>query len=264
MVHDIAALYASVSRRVCRVPPVALSDFTLASREELLLEENSVRRDRRLPPRSAAQGPSRDWSYLLSERQRRVAGSLKAQWQRKHHRDAGKDPECVFPLNGSLERARVATTHGVLPTLTTKNCRRLWLPARRRWLLHRELAATMGFPVYSEMARAAKVEEDVFTSPPGCRSWMIGNCMHVANAGCVLAVAMAATGVRCLKPKDLTSVKSPEPPPPTPLSGPQKEYASLRFPTSRPVICFSGGTGPLKLNLRRPTPTPQIYPRLNP
>ncbi len=81
----------------------------------------------------------------------------------------------------------------MLPTITRTNASLFWMPARRRWLLRCELAAAMGFPVYSQLARSGRVAEDKCTSLPGDRSSMIGNAMHLACVGGVFAVALAVT-----------------------------------------------------------------------
>lgn len=192
VVHDIPELYATVSRAVGEPGSATVADMALATRQELHDEENLQRVRDGLRPISKL---SRDWSYLLSPAQRRLVQTLRAQWQTKHHRNPDEDLECVWDLSKSPSRSRCSATRGVLPTITRKTVR-FWLPARKRWLLRRELAAAMGYPVYSQLARAGVVAEDSATSPPGDRSSMIGNAMHVASVGCVLAVALAATAPR--------------------------------------------------------------------
>ena len=102
----------------------------------------------------------------------------------------------MLVLSKSKRWSGSAPRRGVLPTITRSNARKMWLPSQGRWLLHRELAAAMGFPVCPDLAHVAEVAEDQITSPPGCRSSMIGSTMHVANVGCVIAVALAATCLR--------------------------------------------------------------------
>ena len=192
VVHDIPELYARVSRAEGEPGGASVADMALATRQELHDEENLQRVQAGLRPISKL---SRNWSYLLSPSQRRLVQSLRAQWWSKHHTNPDKDLECVWDLSKSPSRSSCSATRGVLPTIT-RNCHRFWLPARRRWLLRRELAAAMGYPVYPQLARAGRVAEDSCTSPPGDRSTMIGNAMHVASVGCVLAVALAATAPR--------------------------------------------------------------------
>ena len=54
-------------------------------------------------------------------------------------------------------------------------------------MTRREKAACMGFPVYDDLARKARVPLDVSTVK--C-SAAIGNAMHVANIGTVLLATM--------------------------------------------------------------------------
>merc|ERR1712026_389861 len=66
-------------------------------------------------------------------------------------------------------------------------CTRLWSPHRRRWLTHPERAAAMGFPVYQDLAEAARVPLDHAALQAPASS--LGNAMHMANVGVVVAVA---------------------------------------------------------------------------
>ena len=79
---------------------------------------------------------------------------------------------------------------GVLPTFRSSSSL-VWSPARKRWLTFRERAACMGYPVYPDLSASAMVELDTATLE-GPR-YAIGNAMHVANVGAVLAVALMAT-----------------------------------------------------------------------
>jgi site-specific DNA-cytosine methylase len=190
VVHDISSLYEAVCAQVSNPCCLTVADISRATVQELLEEENTRRLHRKLPLLIVASG---DWSYLLSDRQKGLVATLRPEWRIKHGRDADQDPECVWDLHLSAERSRCPRSRGVLPTLTNSNVRTLWLPSQKRWLMHRELAAAMGYPVYPELAQAAGVAEDVHTSPPGCRSKSLGGAMQVANVGCVMAVALAAT-----------------------------------------------------------------------
>ena len=189
VVVDIPTLYTAVSQEVSQAAHVSLSALAGASQVELLAEENAARaRVRRLPPRSDDDGPSKDWTYLLNDRQQLVLTALLAQWQRKYHVDAKDDDQCVFMLFRSCDRSRIHS-RGVIPTLTSGSSRNCWMPALGRWLLHRELAAAMGYPVDRQWALAARVDQDLVTSPPGAQTsvYMLGGAMHVANVGVVMA-----------------------------------------------------------------------------
>ena len=52
----------------------------------------------------------------------------------------------------------------------------------------------MGFPVYRDLAQAAEMEEDVISAT--AVRYSVGNAMHVANVGSVLAFALLATTPR--------------------------------------------------------------------
>jgi len=79
---------------------------------------------------------------------------------------------------------------GRIPGLRTHNAK-LWVPYLGRWLTNRELLACMGVPVYRHLAAAAQVSQ-VHVRPGSDSRHMLGNMMHIAAVGSVMAVAMAS------------------------------------------------------------------------
>ncbi len=65
----------------------------------------------------------------------------------------------------------------------------LWYTRAQRWLHPVELAAMHAFPVHAKLAGYSGVDMD--TAASEYVVGMLGNSMHVANVGCVLAIAMA-------------------------------------------------------------------------
>jgi hypothetical protein len=126
--------------------------------------------------------------------QMRLGGRLRAQeyasrWMARR----GSPPEdctsCVFDISQNPHaRLRWTTRAGELPTTTTKSV--WWVPALQRWLLPLEVAAASGFPVIDELARAGGI---VWT-PVVFTASQMGNVMHVANVGCVVAAALSCCG----------------------------------------------------------------------
>ena len=154
-----------------------------ASQNELLEEENRARQSARLEPLAT---PSSDWSYLLSDKQRGVLKQAETSWANKYSRAAHEDPMCVLDISQSS--ARLHLGRGVLPTLRTHS-ERIWSSARKRWLTVKERLACMGYPVYEDLAAAARVPLDTI-SPTGPR-FSPGNAMHVANLGIIVMVVLA-------------------------------------------------------------------------
>ena len=58
-------------------------------------------------------------------------------------------------------------------------------------MTRRERAACMGYPVYPDLAAAAQIPVDISTDAAPRSS--LGNAMHVACVGVVLAAAFAST-----------------------------------------------------------------------
>ena len=187
VVRSIEAIYATVCHEMrCRAEmPTAW--VWRADPEELREEENSVRRRRNLPALREDEPVSPDWSYLLSMRQRASLDEQRRRWVAKHGVEPRLDPECCFNLAQTPEYTHASQS---LPTFT-RGSGRLWSPSRARWLLPRERAAAMGFPVYPDLARAALVELDTVTNLGP--KYAVGNAMHVANLGCILATVLLAT-----------------------------------------------------------------------
>ena len=137
-------------------------------------------------------GPSRDWLYLLTEKQHRYLRVLSGRFAAEHGVDAASDDACVFDLGQSDCMPRLRA-RGVLPTIRASTSK-FWSPSRRRWLLQKECLSAMGFPVYRDLAQAAEMEVDVISATAA--RYSVGNAMHVANVGSVLAFALLATTPR--------------------------------------------------------------------
>ena len=125
---------------------------------------------------------SKDWSYLLTEKQRMYLSAYMAAVP-----PTCQLKDCIFDVSQNPCRQRGRwTLDGTLPTVTTVS--KLWVPSLRRFLLPVELACAHGFPVTSTAAADAGVVQDMV--PYTHRQ--IGNCMHLASVGIVLAVAAAS------------------------------------------------------------------------
>lgn len=167
-----------------------------ASAEELLAEENAARQRRGLDSLAEHAGPSTDWTYLLTEHQ---LGALEAHRERYvalHGTDPAQDACCTVDLSQSAARQR-SVSRERLATFR-RNSGRIWSTAWRRWLVPRERAACMGYPVYGELAAAAGVEVD--TAVEQGPLYAIGNAMHVANLGCVLMTCLVAADAPVRRP----------------------------------------------------------------
>ena len=154
-----------------------------ASENELLDEENRARNHAKLEPLDS---PSSDWSYILSDKQRGGLEAAEAAWAQKYSIAARDDPACVLDVSQSA--SRINLHRGELPTLRTAS-ERIWSPMRKRWLTFKERLACMGYPVYEDLALAARVPLD--TISPTAPRFCPGNAMHVANLGIVVTVVLA-------------------------------------------------------------------------
>ena len=129
------------------------------------------------------------WQNALTEPQQGYLAILSKQWQRKHGVAPDSSQRCVFDL-GDSPLYKAPGDGAMLPTLR-KRSTPWWSPQRGRWMTPREKAACMGFPVYPDLARAARVAVDEITGRDSTAA-SIGNAMHVASVGLVILAALAA------------------------------------------------------------------------
>ncbi len=175
--HSMLAMYGQLRDAFARQGRVTFQSCLIASAAELFEEENKARTRRNLPHLTAPTAIV-DWTYLLTPRQ---AESLRVYCE--------KYPEAeAVNLGHNADKRPSIACDGQLPTLT-RNAGCWWVLARKRWMTSKELAAASGYPVTAELSKAANVATDPCADAyvPG----QIGNCMHVANVGCVVAVALA-------------------------------------------------------------------------
>lgn len=189
IVGDIQALYEAVSARALQPTSAADAgrDLWRADSRELLAEENAVRRLRGWPPISESRGPSGDWTYLLTQQQQEFLRKYQLSAARAQPQE-GPGVAFICDLGQNPKRGHVQSSFR-LPTLK-RSSNRIWSSVHRRWLLHRERAAAMGYAVYGDLSSAAAVplDEAMLEAP----AFTTGNAMHVANLGCVLVCALLA------------------------------------------------------------------------
>ena len=149
---------------------LSIRDCCIGSVDEILEEENFCRRTKGL---DMVQTPSRSWDYLLTHHQQRHLTKYREVWQQTCRSDKQQEP--VFDLSQSPERfLKMTTKDGRFPTFRTNT--KIWVDCLSRWLLPVEMAAAMSYRVLGPISRQ-----------------QVGNGMHVANCGVVLAVALDCT-----------------------------------------------------------------------
>ena len=177
LADDAFALFRRLQSTACRqraAPPAVMA----ATEDELLQEENLARRAKQMPPLESS---SSDWRYLLSEDRRNLLAEHEA------NASAGVTAS-VVDLSQSTRFGRLCPC---VPTLRASTIKPLWLMEKKRWLLHSELAAMMGFPVAELWSQVSGVPLDTATAvgPPNA----LGNAMHVACVGVAMACALASS-----------------------------------------------------------------------
>ncbi|CAE7832204.1 unnamed protein product [Symbiodinium sp. CCMP2592] len=150
---------------------LSIRDCYIGSVEETLEEENFCRRAKGL---DMVQTPSRSWECLLTGQQQKYLAKYRETWQQCR---SDKEQEPVFDLSQNPARfLKMTTKDGRLPTFRTNT--KIWVDGLSRWLLPVEMAAAMAMN-YGVLGQPNRQQ--------------VGNGMHVANCGVMLAVALAFT-----------------------------------------------------------------------
>ena len=158
-----------------------------ATTEELECELAAASACQQLSSRGDAGMPGQGqwWPMLTLSQQTYVEGYADS-WKKKHGSNPEEVAACVFELSDTPQYK--AAGAAALPTVRQRTAR-WWSPMHRRWMLPREKAACMGFPVYDDLAFVARTQLDKLTVE---HARYIGNAMHVANVGMVMLAAMFA------------------------------------------------------------------------
>ena len=135
------------------------------------------------------------WSYMTAWEQEQAL-AYAGQWYKDHGKSPNQDWRAVFAVG------QTATTHATTSQLgsdgtvrmmcyTKGGTRRLWVPARKRWVTGREKLMSMGMPITREAAEVARVAIFDCTTD---RKWhsRAGNGMVVPNVGLVLAAVLSS------------------------------------------------------------------------
>ena len=127
-----------------------------ASAEQVLAAENAARQRRGM---GAMAIPSRDWTYLLSDKQQQYVREQESRWKADHGgADPSANPDCCIDVTQQPELVQPSDQQ--LPTFR-RSSTKIWSPARGRWMLPVEQALAMGYPVVPAAAGAAAVPLDV-------------------------------------------------------------------------------------------------------
>ena len=132
-----------------------------------------------------------DMSVLLSPGEAQRLEAYEALWLQRFGILASLCDWAIFNLADNPDGGFTtwSAASGRIPGLRTHNAK-YWVPFLGRWLTNKELLASMGVPVYPSLAQAAGVPLVAVRPGPAARH-MLGNMMHVASVGSVIACALA-------------------------------------------------------------------------
>ncbi|CAE7365205.1 desi2 [Symbiodinium microadriaticum] len=146
--HDPFELHDAIKSRIADYARTAVSDYLVASDQEILMEAQDTGRTRNVVHRPGVQ----DYAYYLTQRERRSMGILDQKYREKFGREPHLDGNLVYHLGDNAEwTTNWSANSGALPTFRLGAATsKFWLPRYRRWLTCREKLVAMGFPVTAE------------------------------------------------------------------------------------------------------------------
>jgi hypothetical protein len=132
-----------------------------------------------------------DMAMLLSPGEAQRLAAYEELWLHRFGQPACSCDWAIFNLADNPDGGFTtwSAASGRIPGLRTHNAK-YWVPFLGRWLTNKELLAAMGVPVYPSLANAACVPVVAVTPGPAARH-MLGNMMHIASVGSVIACALA-------------------------------------------------------------------------
>ncbi|CAE7282950.1 desi2 [Symbiodinium necroappetens] len=189
--HDPFELHDAIKSRIADYARTAVSDYLVASDQEILMEAQDTGRTRNVVHRPGVQ----DYAYYLTQRELRSMGILDQKYREKFGREPHLDGNLVYHLGDNAEwTTNWSANSGALPTFRLGAATsKFWLPRYRRWLTCREKLVAMGFPVTAECAHALGTPV-VFVSDVRRAADILGNCMHFTTAGVMTNHALVSLG----------------------------------------------------------------------
>lgn len=190
VMFDPAAVYSQMIKQLSPILHATawhISDCFLANTAELVTEISDLCAARNVAPCSALN----DMTLLLTAGEKQRLVHYLRLWAQRFGLPAHCFSWAVFNLGDNPDAGYVtwSGSSGRLPSLRTHGTK-YWCPFLGRWLTTRELLACMGLPVYPALAASAGVAMVHIPTTAAARH-MLGNMMHLASAGSVMAVALS-------------------------------------------------------------------------
>ena len=180
----VEQIYHTVAKELATSVCNEVKDVFVARKPAVLAFENQCRSSKKL---RKVEQVSRCWEYLLTEKQLRYLKNYKSDYKCRYGKEAASDPNFVCDLaQDPAERPSMTTKAGAIPTLRHSG-NKLYSPHYGRLIVPVELAVATGFPCVAGAAKAANVPLD----NTDYSNVQLGNGMHVANVGCLLAAVLA-------------------------------------------------------------------------
>ena len=132
-----------------------------------------------------------DYTYLLTEREKRVVGALNQAYRDMFSKNPDEADDLVYYLGDNEARRVWSATSGKVPTLRMSGGL-TWSVSKKRFMTGREKLGMLGFPITPKTAAAMHVKELPVTDVKRA-SKIAGNCMHWSSIGVIQLVALVTT-----------------------------------------------------------------------
>jgi hypothetical protein len=135
------------------------------------------------------------WERLLTPRQHDALEYYNLMWHARFVGDPVRSDWLVYDLGDSpWVRLKWNVSSQKLPGIR-RNGGKLFLPSLGRWLMQKELLASMGLPIHPRLAATCGVPEwPLPRSRDGASH--LGNMMHIPSVGCMLLTLFASARPR--------------------------------------------------------------------
>ncbi|CAE7832180.1 desi2 [Symbiodinium sp. CCMP2592] len=195
--HDPFELHDAIKNRMAEYAQTTVSDYLVATEQEIIMEAQDTGRTRKVVHRPGVQ----DYSYYLTQRELHSKAVLDNKYRQRFNSEPETNPNLVYNLGDNAEwNTSWSACSGALPTFRLgSSTAKFWLPKYRRWLTCREKLVAMGFPVTTECAEALGTPI-VFVSDVRRAADILGNCMHFTTAGVMQLIALSCFGPAELEP----------------------------------------------------------------
>ncbi|CAE8617905.1 unnamed protein product [Polarella glacialis] len=188
---DIFELYYALKDRVSETVATRPSDYMIASREDILMEASEIAKVRKKDFRPL----DVNLAYLLTDREEGCRQQYDSEYYRRFGKRPATNPDLCYYLRDEPSWSLTwSATSKRIPTYRTGSGK-MWFPFYNRFIVSRDILASMGFPVSQSVALAMGVPQVPMRDPKRAGD-LAGNAMHLTSCFMVQICGLVCFGKR--------------------------------------------------------------------